>query len=461
MIIPVILSGGSGTRLWPLSREEFPKHLIPLVGQQTLLQKTIERLDGLQISAPIVVCNHAHRFMVAEQLQQLEIKPEAILLEPVGRNTAPAVAIAALRALKSDPKAMLLVLPADHVVTGKAKFQAAVKQGVPLAEQGRLVTFGVIPTEPHTGYGYIRRGQSVEHGAYEVASFKEKPDVKTAEQYLVTQEYLWNSGMFLLRADAFIKELKALAPDILAACRVAIDQAQADLDFVRLDEQAFAASPDISIDYAVMEKTKQAVVVPMQAKWSDVGTWGSLSAACSHNADGNVVRGDVITRGVSNSYLRAESRLLAAVGLDNHVVIETSDAVLVAPKGSADEVKDIVKELKASGREERLHHTKQYRPWGTHELLVSGEHFEVRRVVVKPGEVIAKQRHHLRSEHWVIVEGEAEVTLGEERYMLKTNQSCYVPAGEIHKIANTGKHLLIFIEVQVGTCIKSDDIERL
>ena len=460
-IIPTLLSGGSGTRLWPLSREEYPKHLIPLMDRQTLLQKTLTRLEGLPISAPIVVSNASQRFMVAEQLQQLGIVPKAIILEPVGRNTAPAVAVAALQAQQHQADALLLVLPADHMIRNVAAFQQAVSLGMPLAQAGRLITFGIVPDEPNTGYGYIQQGSQVDAHAYQVSAFKEKPDLATAQQYLASGQYYWNSGMFLMRADCYLDELQRLAPGVLSACKQALAQAQADLDFMRLDPQSFEQSPDISIDYAVMEHTQHAVMIPLEAGWSDVGTWGALAQVSDADAQGNVLQGDVVTQHVTNSYLRAESRLLAAIGLDNHVVIETSDAVLVAPKDSVDEVKSLVRQLTQAGRNERLHHTRQFRPWGYHELLIERQGFQVRRVVVKPGQAIALQRHQMRTEHWVVVSGQAQVQLGDASLPLSANQSCYVPLAVAHKISNTGNDLLEFIEIQVGACIKDDDVERI
>jgi mannose-1-phosphate guanylyltransferase/mannose-6-phosphate isomerase len=461
VMIPVLLSGGSGTRLWPLSREEYPKHLIPLMDQQTLLQKTLLRLQGLPVSAPIVVGNASQRFMVAQQIQQLGVKPEAIILEPVGRNTAPAVAVAALQAQRHQVDALLLVLPADHMIRDVAAFQQAVNQGMTLAQTGKLITFGIVPQDPDTGYGYIQQGDKVGANAYQVSAFKEKPDLATAKHYLASGQYYWNSGMFLMRADCYLSELKALAPEVLSACEQALAQAQADLDFMRLDTQAFSHSPDISIDYAVMEHTGHAVMIPLDARWSDVGTWGALAQASDANAQGNVIQGDVITDHVTNSYLRAESRLLAVIGLDNHVVIETSDAVLVAPKDSAAQVKSLVEQLTHAGRSERLHHTRQFRPWGYHELLIERQGFQVRRVVIKPGQAIALQRHQMRTEHWVVVKGQAQVQLDTECLSLSENQSCYVPLAVAHKISNTGNDLLEFIEIQVGACIKDDDIERI
>jgi len=460
-IIPILLSGGAGTRLWPLSREEYPKHLIPLMDQETLLQKALLRLQGLDVAAPIIVSNAAQRFMVAEQIQQLGIEPEAIILEPIGRNTAPAVAVASIQAQKQQKDALLLVLPADHMIRDVMAFQQAVNQGIPLAQIGKLVTFGIVPHEPNTGYGYIQQGDKMGDAAYHVSSFKEKPDLLTAKRYLKSKQYYWNSGLFLMRADRYLTELNLFAPEVLVACEQAMTQVQEDLDFMRLAAHAFSQSPDISIDYAVLERTHHAAMIPLDVGWSDVGTWETLAQVSDADTHGNVIQGDVVIDRVTNSYLRAESRLLAAIGLDNHVVIETSDAVLVAPKSAVDQVNSLVQQLTQVGRGESLHHTCQLRPWGSHELLVESQDFEVRRVVVKPGQAIALQRHQMRSEHWVVVNGQAQVQLGPEQLTLSAGQSCYVPLAVAHKISNTGNDLLEFIEIQVGACIKGDDIERI
>jgi len=470
MIVPVILSGGAGSRLWPLSRELYPKQLLPLVGERTLLQQTLERIDGVaSLSPPLVVCNAEHRFMVAEQLRALEVDPQAILLEPVGRNTAPAVAVAALEALTVSDDALLLVLPADHVIHDVAAFHAAIETARRLAGQQRLVTFGIVPDAPHTGFGYIERGTPVdaEGGtAFGVRCFVEKPDLATAERYLASGDYYWNSGMFLFRADRYLAELGRHAPAMLAACRDAHADRQADFDFLRLGSEAFAACPSDSIDYAVMEKACRdddpdaAAVVPLDAGWSDVGSWSALWDEGDRNGDGNVAVGDVVSHGSRNCYLRAEHRLLAAVGVEDHVVIETADAVLVAHKDHVQDVKGVVAALKAAGRDEASCHRKVYRPWGSYECLDVAERFQVKHITVKPGAALSLQMHHHRAEHWVVVSGTARITRGDETFLLSENESTYIPLGTQHRLENVGKVPLDMIEVQSGSYLGEDDIVR-
>lgn len=458
MLIPVVLSGGSGTRLWPLSRELYPKQLLPLVGKRTMLQETVQRLEGLETAAPLIVCNEAHRFLVAEQLRQLDITPEAIILEPVGRNTAPAIALAALRA---EPGALLLVLPADHVVRDVRAFQAAVRNAQPAAEAGKLVTFGIVPNAPETGYGYIKK---VPGGVGQVAApidrFIEKPDAARAEGFLKEGGYYWNSGMFLFAAGRFLAELEEHAPDILAAARSALQLAVPDLDFVRVDKAAFEACRPDSIDYTVMEKTRDAVVVPLDAGWSDVGSWSALQAALPADEEGNVTRGDVLIEDSSGCYLYAESRLVSAVGLKDHVVVETKDAVMVAPKDRVQDVKKLVARLKSAGRGEHSLHREVYRPWGSYDSLDSGERFQVKRLTIKPGAQLSLQLHHHRAEHWIVVSGTARITCGEKVFLLEENQSTYIPIGERHRIENPGKIPLHIIEVQSGSYLGEDDIVR-
>jgi mannose-1-phosphate guanylyltransferase/mannose-6-phosphate isomerase len=459
-IQPVILSGGSGTRLWPLSREAYPKQLIPLVDDHSLLQNTALRLNGMkEVIAPLIICNHAHRFLVAEQMRQIDIDPAAIILEPFGRNTAPAIAIAALHA--QNPDTLLLVLAADHAIQNISAFQQAVKDGMQYAQQGKLVTFGIVPGSPHTGYGYIKRGQHLSGPGFAVDKFIEKPNYETAERYLSEGGYYWNSGMFLFSARQYLAELSQYEPKILEACKAAIAAERHDLDFIRIKESAFAASPDISIDYAVMEKTAHAVVVPMDAGWSDVGSWGALCEIGKKDSNGNVLHGDVYLESVTNSYVRSESRLLAVVGVNDHVVVETPDAVLVAHKSCSEQVKKIVSQLAKDRRSEKSHHRVQYRPWGHHELLIDNAGFQVRRVVVNPGKGIDLQKHAMRSEHWVIIEGQATITCGDQQHALQANQSFYIPADYPHSIYNSGNSALVFIEVQVGQCLKEDDVVRL
>jgi mannose-1-phosphate guanylyltransferase/mannose-6-phosphate isomerase len=462
MLIPVILSGGAGTRLWPLSRELYPKQLLALTSQRTMIQDTALRLKGLDAAPPVVVCNDAHRFLVAEQLRLINANPKAIVLEPFGRNTAPAIALAALTALKtsgSDEDPVLLVLPADHVIRDVAAFQMAAVAALTAAEQGRLVTFGVVPHTPETGYGYIKRGESL-GPVYRIAQFVEKPKADRAAQFLASGEYYWNSGMFVFRARRYLEELERYAPAIASACRKALESAKSDLDFTRVDAATFEACPSDSIDYAVMEKTADAVVVPLDAGWSDVGSWASLHAASDADGSGNVSHGDVLVEDSSNCYLYSESRLVAAVGLQNHVVVETKDAVLVAPKDRVQDVKSLVSKLKDMGRYEHSLHREVFRPWGSYDSLENGHRFQVKRLSVKPGAQLSLQMHHHRAEHWIVVSGTARITRGDEEFILEENQSTYIPIGVKHRIENPGKIPLHIIEVQSGSYLGEDDIVR-
>lgn len=462
MILPVILSGGAGTRLWPLSRELYPKQLLPLACDKTMLQETISRLDGMQnIEPALIVCNDAHRFLVAEQVRQLDKEPQAIILEPCGRNTAPAVAIAALYAQKGGTDPVLLVLPADHLIQDLPAFHRAVQLGVVQAEQGALVTFGIVPTQPETGYGYIRAEQRENCSAYPVAEFVEKPDLETAIGYLRSGDYYWNSGMFMFRASRYLEELERYQPDMLIACRNAMTGMISDLDFQRLDEATFAACPADSIDYAVMEKTAQAVVIPLSAGWNDIGAWSALWDVQPHDAEGNVLIGDVLTEAANNCYLHAGHRLLAAVGVKDLVVVETADAVLVASRDQVQNVKTIVEQLKKQNRHEALLHRRVNRPWGSYEGVDAGERFQVKRIIVNPGASLSLQKHHHRAEHWIVVKGTATVTCGKNVMVLSENQSTYIPLGEIHRLANPGKIPLEIIEVQSGSYLGEDDIVRL
>lgn len=457
-IHPVILSGGSGTRLWPLSREHYPKQLLCLTasGSDTLLQQTIKRLDGLaDVAPPLLVCNDEHRFLVAEQLRETGREPEAIVLEPVGRNTAPALTLAALALSRSDADALLLVMPADHVIADVAAFHDAVTRALTLARQGMLVTFGIVPSTAETGYGYIRRGDGDR-----VAEFVEKPDLATAQKYVQSGEYLWNSGMFLLRASRWLEELKRHRPDILTACQAAFKKVTQDMDFLRIDKQAFILSPSDSIDYAVMEKTDRAAVVPLDAGWSDIGAWSAVWAALPRDADDNVVQGDVYAHDTKNTLLMAKHRLLTAVGVRDLIVVETSDAVLVVHKECAQDVKHIVNLLKDAGRSEHLMHRRVYRPWGSYEGVDAGERFQVKRLIVKPGASLSLQMHHHRAEHWVVVKGIARVTRNDEEFTLCENQSTYIPIGTKHRLANPGTIPLEIIEVQSGAYLGEDDIVR-
>ncbi len=460
-LVPVILSGGAGSRLWPLSRELYPKQLLPLVGAHTMLQDTALRVATWPgIHAPIVVSNEHHRFVVAEQLRQAELPAAAIILEPVGRNTAPAVAAAALAALALvGEDALLLVMPADHVLRDVAAFHAAVEAGLAAAVAGQLVTFGVVPTRPETGYGYIRHsgGGGLVHA---VEAFVEKPDAARAADYVASGRYLWNSGMFLFGARRYLQELAQHAPLMLDAVEAAYAGATPDLDFCRLDKAAFEGCPADSIDYAVMEKTQHAAVVPLDAGWSDVGSWDSLFEAQTADELGNVMRGDVLTHDSHGNYIYAESRLVATVGLENHVVVETKDAVLVMPRARAQEVKQIVEQLKSSGRDERLLHREVFRPWGSYDSVDNGDRYQVKRLTVKPGATLSLQMHHHRAEHWIVVQGTARITCDDKLFLLGENQSTYIPLGAVHRIENPGKVELHIIEVQSGSYLGEDDIVR-
>ncbi len=468
MLIPVILSGGAGTRLWPLSREGYPKQFLPLVGERTMIQETALRTGGLPgVVGPIVVCNEAHRFLVAEQLQEIGVVPRAILLEPVGRNTAPAVAVAAMAALAGpsgddDGPAgpLLLVLPADHVLADVGAFRGAVQAAVAAAREGQLVTFGVVPTRPETAYGYIRQGGR-DGPVRPVAEFVEKPDAGRARAFVESGDYYWNSGMFLLPARGYLDELGRLDPAMRDACRRAFEKAASDLDFVRLDRAAFEGCRAESIDYAVMEKTRRAAVVPLAAGWSDVGSWASLQDALSPDAAGNVTRGDVFTEDAKDCLLYSTDRLVAAVGIESHVVIETKDAVMVAPKSRVQEVKRLVERMKQAGRSEPGLHREVFRPWGSYDSVDAGPRFQVKRLTVKPGAKLSLQKHAHRAEHWVVVKGTARITRDDEVFLLSENESTYIPIGAVHRIENPGTEPLQIIEVQSGGYLGEDDIVRL
>lgn len=461
-IYPVILTGGAGSRLWPLSREHFPKPLLPLFGERTMLQETALRLSELpDIRSPIFVCNEEHRFLVAEQAQALGLGPVSILLEPEGRNTAPALTVAALYLLEKDPDAVMIVMPADHVIADKIIFEAAVQRGIVLAEAGHLVTYGVVPAHAETGYGYIRRGEALASGdAYSVSRFVEKPDLSTAQGYVDSAEYYWNSGIFTMRADAWLAEIERYAPAILAACKSAIDTGKRDEDFCRVGKEAFLSSPSDSIDYAVMEKTDKAAVVPLDAGWSDVGAWSALWDISEHDASGNVTQGDVLTHDVSDTLIIAQHRCVAAIGLEGAIVIETPDAILVTHRNRAQDVKEIVTQLKKAGREEHKFHRRVFRPWGDYEGIDNGARYQVKRLTVKPGAQLSLQLHHHRAEHWIVVKGTARVTKGEEVFILSENESTYIPLGVKHRLENPGTIPLEIIEVQSGSYLGEDDIVR-
>jgi len=426
-----------------------------------MLQETLQRTSGLEAAGPLVVCNEEHRFMVAEQLRQMEITASGLILEPAGRNTAPAVALAALQALKTDPDALLLVLPADHLIQNVEAFTAAIARALPLARAGRLMTFGVVPTSPETGYGYIQCGDSTgEEGLFALNRFVEKPDTTTAEQYLQSGDYLWNSGMFLLSAEAYLAELEKHAPQILAQCRESMDASSSDLDFVRPDAEIFALCPSDSIDYAVMEKTDRGGVVALDCGWSDVGAWSALWETSARDENSNVCKGDVMLHNCSGSYVRSDSRLVAATGVNNLVIVETADAVLVADRDQVQDVKQIVNKLKEQARSEASLHRRVYRPWGSYESLVSADRFQVKRIVVNPGASLSLQMHHHRAEHWIVVQGTAEVTCNDKVFMLAEDESTYIPLGHKHRLANPGHILLEIIEVQSGSYLGEDDIVR-
>jgi len=461
-IVPVILSGGSGSRLWPLSREHYPKQLLALAGELTMLQETAMRLDGSAEQAPaFVVCNEEHRFLVAEQLRQIDRLPQDILLEPFGRNTAPALTLAALAVTAHEPNAVMLVMPADHVIRDQAVFHDAVQKGRVEALAGRLVTFGIVPTQPETGYGYIRKGPILASaGAYEVDGFVEKPDAATARAYLESGEHLWNSGIFMMTAARWLEEIRRFRPDIADACMAAWQGGKRDMDFFRLDKEAFGRCPSESIDYAVMEKTDNAVVIPLDAGWSDIGAWSSLWDVSQRDADGNVLQGDVLALHTHNTLLIAQHRFVAAVGLEDVIVVETADAVLVAHKDQAQDVKAIVSRLKDAKRSEHIDHRKVYRPWGCYEGVDAGKRFQVKRITVNPGAALSLQMHHHRAEHWIVVTGTARVTRGDEVFLLTENQSTFIPLGTKHRLENPGAMPLEMIEVQSGGYLGEDDIVR-
>ncbi len=465
MIIPVILAGGSGTRLWPLSRKHYPKQLLGLVDEKTMLQNTVKRLVSIEnVKEPLIICNDNHRFMVAEQLLAMGVSGSQIILEPVGRNTAPALAVAAIKALKVSTEAVIMVLPADHHIENVEALHTAMHSGYTLAKEGYMITFGIVPDAPETGYGYIKKGAPLndgdDSGAVNIAEFVEKPDRETAETYLSTGKYCWNSGMFMFKASEVLKELEKYAPDIVSSCMTAVEKGREDLDFFRLDTPSFEGCPSDSIDYAVMERTDKGAMIPLTAGWNDLGSWDALWQAGHKEADGNVLRGDILTHDVKNSFLHAESRMIAAVGLENHVVVETSDAVLIAPRNRVQEVKTIVNQLKSVMREEADIHKKVYRPWGAYEGIDLSDNFQVKRITVKPGARLSLQKHFHRAEHWVVVKGTALVTKGENEFVLKEDESTYIPLGVVHRLENPGKIDLELIEVQSGSYLGEDDIVR-
>ncbi len=472
---PVILSGGSGTRLWPLSREAYPKQFLPLTSEHTMLQETVRRLDNLEeehphqaigMLPPMVVCNDAHRFLVAEQFRAMDRINAGILLEPVGRNTAPALTLAALSATADGADPVLLIMPADHSIGNEPEFRRVVAKAYEQAAKGAVITFGIVPNKPETGYGYIHKGSPRGEGVYLLSGFREKPDREIAQGYLDSGDYYWNSGIFMMRAGVWLELLERFRTDIAAACRAALAQGGRDGDFQRLDEAAFKACPSDSIDYAVMERIAgeaagvEALVLPLDARWSDVGAWSALWEVREQDEMGNVMEGDAYVHDARDNLLLAHNRMIAAVGVDNLIVVETPDAVLVADKGRAQDVKAVTQYLKDQQRSEFRHHQKVHRPWGEFEPIGEGGRYQVKRLTVKPGQTLSLQMHHHRAEHWIVVSGTARVTKGGESFLLAENQSTYIPLGEVHRLENPGAIPLEIIEVQSGSYLGEDDIVR-
>lgn len=457
MLVPVIIAGGSGTRLWPLSRSLYPKQFLPLVSDKTMLQETVLRLNGLETAFPITICNEDHRFIVAEQLRAID-QLGPVILEPEGRNTAPAVALAA-HVITEENDPLLLILPADHVINDAKAFVGAIEKAIPLANQGKLVTFGIIPQCAHTGYGYIECGQSIDNG-FEVHKFVEKPNKKTAQSYIDSEKYYWNSGMFLFKGSCYLEQLKKHRPDISAACSASLKGRTIDLDFIRVNIDEFLNCPEDSIDYAVMEKTEDAVVVPLDAGWSDIGSWSALWGIDKKDDMGNSIRGDVILEDTKNCLVHGSERLIATLGLEDIVVVDTKDTVMVAHKENVQDIKKIVKKLKDDERYEFKVHREVYRPWGKYDSIDNGERYQVKRITVIPGAKLSVQMHHHRAEHWIVVSGTAEVTNGGKTFLLAENESTYIPVGVIHALKNPGKTPLELIEVQTGSYLGEDDIVR-
>ncbi len=469
MLVPIIMAGGSGTRLWPLSRSLHPKQFLPLIGEDTMLQATIKRLNQLDTAAPITICNEDHRFVVAEQLRSIN-KMGPIILEPQGRNTAPAIALAAnlvsskIKQQNTSDDPLLLILAADHVIQDENAFIAAVQKAIPLAQQGKLVTFGIVPQSAHTGYGYIQRGEELESG-FSVKGFVEKPNLETAQKYLDGGKHYWNSGMFLFKASRYLTELKTHRPDIAQACEASLKDTSTDLDFIRILKEEFIKCPDESIDYAVMEPlcnagTNDAVVVPLDAGWNDIGSWSALWEESPKDKNGNAIKGDAILQNTHNCLIHSNERLVATVGLDDIVIVDTKDAVMVAHKDKVQDVKAIVAQLKTQGRNEWQLHREVYRPWGKYDAIDQGERYQVKRITVNPGEKLSLQMHHHRAEHWIVVSGTAKVTLAENTRLVTENESVYIPIGMTHSLENPGKLPLEMIEVQSGSYLGEDDIVR-
>ena len=464
MLLPVIMAGGTGSRLWPMSRELYPKQFLRLYGQRSMLQETVLRLDDVDAREPVVICNQEHRFLVAEQLRQINKLSHNIILEPVGRNTAPAIALATLSAIENGDDPILLVLAADHIINNKLAFHQAIKSAFKFALQGRLVTFGIVPTGPETGYGYIHRGQEEtldEQIAYQVSRFVEKPNKETAESYIASGEYYWNSGMFMFRAKKYLEELEKFRPDILDACKAAIQGCEESDEFIKVDRDLFIACPDESVDYAVMEKTTDAVVVGLDADWSDVGSWSALWEVSPKDDKGNVLTGDTFLHNANNCYINTDEKLIAAIGVDDLVIINTKDAVLVVNKDQVQDVEKVVEYLKANHRSEYKRHREIYRPWGRCDVVVQTERFNVNRITVKPGAAFSMQMHHHRTEHWVILSGTGEVTIKDQKFLLTENQSTFIPIGAQHRLENPGKIPLELLEIQSGSYLGDDDIIRI
>lgn len=461
MITPIILSGGSGTRLWPLSRTNYPKQYLALTDEYTLLQKTVLRVTNNQFNPPLIICNHEHRFLAAEQLQEINITPSHIVLETEAKNTAPAITIACL--LQQDPEQLLLVLPADHIINDLAAFHNAISRSIDSAKQGKIITFGIKPTEPNINYGYIESGAKLKNSEYLycVNRFVEKPNIEIAKQFFNSDQYYWNSGIFLFKTNTMLQELAEFQPKLLTSCKNTLTHAKQDLDFLRIDSKLIDESTNNSIDYKIMEHTKHASVIPVDLKWSDLGSWDTLWETSSKDIQNNVIIGDVVTKEVHNSYIRTENQLVSILGLDNIIVIATQDAILISSKNNIFQLKDLVQSLKASNRSETITHKRVYRPWGYYQTIDLAPRFQVKRIMIKPEEKVSTQIHYHRSEHWVIVEGTAKITKGEETFLLHENESIYLPMGIKHRIENPGKIPLHLIEVQSGSYLGEDDIIRL
>ncbi|NBA98232.1 mannose-1-phosphate guanylyltransferase/mannose-6-phosphate isomerase [Pseudomonas sp. R5(2019)] len=460
-VLPIIMAGGSGSRLWPLSRQLNPKQFLALGNtDESMLQTSINRLENLNLLNPLIICNEEHRFIAAEQLRQLGNNDSSIILEPVSRNTAPAITLAALHSIQNGNDPFLLILAADHHIENNKAFEAAVSNAFKLASTGKLVTFGIKPTHPETGYGYISMGEELEYGGYAVRSFVEKPDASTAQKYIASGDYLWNSGMFMFKASHYLEELKKYHVDIFNACEKSLNSCSTDSSFIRIDSDSFKSCPDISVDYAVMEKTTSAAMVSLDAGWSDIGSWSALWAISDKSDSGNVLKGDILAHDTNNTYVHSDNRLIATVGIDNLIVIETKDAVLIAHKDKVQDVKKIVDQLKINGRTEHLLHREVYRPWGAYDSIDKGERYQVKRITVKPGAKLSVQMHHHRAEHWIVVSGTAKVTNGENTYLVTENQSTYIPIGQVHALENPGVIPLELIEVQSGSYLGEDDIVR-